>query len=115
MTECANSSNRTSLSPSSSHRGLASTALALVAIFILSAFGAAPAHAALTKLTIVPVVLSFPQQEVETASAKNVTLTNPNSTALQIDTVVPSAGDFTVGSDGCSGTMLAAGAIALSA
>ncbi len=110
MTECANSSNRTSLSPSSSHRGLASTALALVAIFILSAFGAAPAHAALTKLTIVPVVLSFPQQEVETAAAKNVTLTNPNSTALQIDTVVPSAGDFTVGSDGCSGTMLAAGA-----
>ena len=42
MTECANSSNRPSLSTSLWHRGLASTALAIVAIFILTAFGAAP-------------------------------------------------------------------------
>jgi hypothetical protein len=110
MTECANSSNRPSLSTSLWHRGLASTALAIVAIFILTAFGAAPAHAAVTRITIVPVVLSFPQQEVETSAAKNVTLTNPNSAALQINSVVPSAGDFTVTSDGCSNTMLAPGA-----
>ena len=36
---------------------------------------------------------------------KNVTLTNSNSSSLQIDTVTPS-GDFSLSSDGCSGTDL---------
>ncbi len=68
MTECANSSNRTFTE--SQFLGIAvwrAQRSRWSAIFILTAFGAAPAHAALTKLTIVPVVLSFPQQEVETA------------------------------------------------
>ena len=82
-------------------------AIPLVVILMLAVAGAT-AHAAVTRLTISPIILSFPQQEVETPSAaKNVTLTNPNSSALQIDTVTPSAGDFSVSSDGCSGVLLA--------
>ena len=59
-------------------------------------------------MTISPLSLSFPNQEVDTTSAaKNVTLTNPNAFALQINSVTPSAGDFSLSSDGCSGMMLA--------
>ncbi len=43
---------------------------------------------------------------IQPPAAKNVTLTNPNSSALQINTVTPS-GDFSLSSDGCSGTDLA--------
>ncbi|MGA9721587.1 MAG: choice-of-anchor D domain-containing protein, partial [Candidatus Binatus sp.] len=58
-------------------------------------------------LTISPTSLTFTNQEVGTSStAKNVTLTNPNSSSLQIDSVTPS-GDFSVSSDGCSGMDLA--------
>jgi hypothetical protein len=58
-------------------------------------------------LTISPLALSFANQEVGTTSAaKNLTLTNPNSSALQINTVTPS-GDFTLSSNGCNGTLLA--------
>src|ERR1700722_19945824 len=58
------------------------------------------------KLTVSPLTLSFPQQEVGVASAaKNVTVTNPNSSSIQINTVTPS-GDYSVASDGCSGTNL---------
>ena len=56
----------------------------------------------------------FQKQEVETTSAaKNVTLTNSNNSALQITSVTPS-GDFSLSSDGCSGTDLAPAASALS-
>jgi Abnormal spindle-like microcephaly-assoc'd, ASPM-SPD-2-Hydin len=59
------------------------------------------------KLTVSPLTLAFPQQQVGTTSAaKNVTLTNPNSSSLQINTVTPS-GDFSLSSDACSGTTLA--------
>ena len=59
------------------------------------------------KLTVSPLTLAFAQQQVGTTSAaKNVTLTNPNSSSLQINTVTPS-GDFSLSSDGCSGTNLA--------
>jgi len=74
---------------------------------MLAGIGTAPAHAAGLKLTISPLALSFANQKVETTStAKNVTLTNPNSSALQIDTVTPS-GDFSLSVDGCSGVDLA--------
>ncbi len=103
MTERANLSNRPSLSLEPSHPALARvmraarlTALALTVILILTAFGAAPARATEIRLTISPLALAFPDQEVETTSAaKNVTLTNPNASSLQIDSVVPS-GDFTL-------------------
>ncbi len=59
------------------------------------------------KLTVNPLALSFAQQEVGTTSAaKNVTLTNPNRTSLQINTIT-NTGDFSISSDGCSGTSLA--------
>ncbi|MGA9723019.1 MAG: choice-of-anchor D domain-containing protein [Candidatus Binatus sp.] len=74
---------------------------------MLAAIGTVPAYATV-RLTISPLALSFPNQEVGTTSAaKNVTLTNPNSSSLQIDSVMPSAGDFSVSSDGCSGANLA--------
>src|ERR1019366_1655502 len=84
----------------------AAIVLTATATLLLADIGTAPAHAA-TRLTISPLVLVFPQQEVGTTStAKNVTLTNPNASALQINTVTPS-GDFTLSSDGCTGTLLA--------
>ncbi|MGA3229559.1 MAG: choice-of-anchor D domain-containing protein, partial [Candidatus Binatus sp.] len=82
-------------------------AIALTATLMLACIGTAPAHAAVIRLTISPLVLVFAEQEVETTSAaKNVTLTNPNSSALQITSVTPS-GDFSLSSDGCSGNDLA--------
>ena len=39
------------------------------------------------------------------SAAKTVTVTNPNSSSIQISTVTPS-GDYSVSSDGCSGTNL---------
>ena len=84
----------------------AAIVLTATATLLLAGIGTAPAHAA-TRLTISPLVLVFPEQEVGTTStAKNVTLTNPNASALQINTVTPS-GDFTLSSDGCTGTLLA--------
>ena len=74
-------------------------AIALIATLML----AAPARAAGPKLTISPASLSFGNQELNTTSnPKNVTLTNPNASSLQIDSVMASAGDFSVSSDGCS-------------
>lgn len=71
-------------------------AIALTAVLMLAAIGTVPAYATV-RLTISPLALSFPNQEVGTTSAaKNVTLTNPNSSSLQIDSVMPSAGDFSV-------------------
>ena len=59
------------------------------------------------KLTVSPLTLAFPQQEVGTTSAaKNVTVTNPNSSSVQINTATAS-GDFSLSSDACSGTTLA--------
>ncbi len=82
-------------------------AIALIATLTL----AAPARAAGPKLTISPMSLAFGNQELDTTSnPKNVTLTNPNASALQIDSVTPSAGDFSVSNDGCSGVLLAPGA-----
>ncbi|MGC2305543.1 MAG: choice-of-anchor D domain-containing protein [Candidatus Binatus sp.] len=62
------------------------------------------------KLTVSPLTLAFPQQEVGVASAaKNVTVTNSTSSSIPINTVTPS-GDYSVSSDGCSGTDLGASA-----
>jgi hypothetical protein len=62
------------------------------------------------KLTVSPLTLAFAQQEVGVASAaKNVTVTNSTSSSIQINTVTPS-GDYSVSSDGCSGTDLGASA-----
>ncbi len=62
------------------------------------------------KLTVSPLTLAFPQQEVGVASAaKNVTVTNSTSSSIQINTVTPS-GDYSVSSDGCSGSDLGASA-----
>src|SRR5208282_2563814 len=73
----------------------AAIVLTATATLLLAGIGTAPAHAA-TRLTISPLVLVFPQQEVGTTStAKNVTLTNPNASAPQINTVTPS-GDFSL-------------------
>jgi len=83
-------------------------AVALTATLILLSIGTAPAYTAVARITISPLSLSFPKQEVDTTSAsKNVTLTNPNSFALQIDSVMASAGEFSVSRDGCSGVRLA--------
>ena len=85
----------------------AAIVLIATAALLLAGIGTAPAHAAGLRLNVSPLELSFTKQEVETTSAaKNVTLTNPNSSALQVYTVTPS-GDFSLSSDGCSGTNLA--------
>src|ERR1700720_1076014 len=84
--------------------------IAITTVTLILGLGTATAYAA-ARLTISPVSLLFPNQEVDTTSApKNVTLTNPNSSSLQIDSVMASAGDFSVSSDGCSGVLLAPGA-----
>ncbi len=103
MTRTLKRSNRTFLNLSSSRLA----AIAITAIALIASIGSAPAYA-VTRITITPLTLTFPKQEVDTTSApKNVTVTNPNSSSLQIDTVTPSAGDFAVSSDGCSGVLLA--------
>ncbi|MGC1400778.1 choice-of-anchor D domain-containing protein, partial [Candidatus Binatus sp.] len=72
---------------------------------------ATPTPTATAKVTIKPASLTFAKQEVGTTStAKDVTLTNPNSFSLQINSVMASAGDFSLSSDGCSGTDLGPGA-----
>ncbi len=121
MNRWRNRFNQASIDSLSTHSALAGikhavarlgkfAAIALTAILILTSIATAPAYAA-TRLTISPLSLSFPNQEVDTTSApKNVTLTNPNSSPLQIDSVMASAGDFSVSSDGCSGVLLAPGA-----
>ena len=104
MTRTLKRSNGTFLNLSSSRFA----AIAITAIALITSIGSAPAYAAVTRITITPLMLTFPKQEVDTTSApKNVTITNPNSTSLQIDTVTPSAGDFAISSDGCSGVLLA--------
>ncbi|MGB8411785.1 MAG: choice-of-anchor D domain-containing protein [Candidatus Binatus sp.] len=119
MTRRLNRFDRSSLDPRSWHSTVANLRLAIAraarfaaivliatATLLLAGFGTAPAHATV-RLTISPLALSFAEQEVGTTSAaKNVTLTNPNSSALQINTVTPS-GDFSLSNDGCSGTDLA--------
>src|SRR5580692_10905984 len=68
----------------------------------------ATASAAAGKLTVKPVTIVFAQQEVGTSSAaKSVTLTNSNSFAVPVNSASAS-GDFSVSSDACSGTNLAA-------
>src|SRR5271156_2953173 len=110
MTGRLKRSNRTFLNLHSSRLA----AIAITAIALVVSIGNAPAYAVVTRITISPLTLTFPKQEVDTTSAaKNVTVTNPNSSSLQIDHVTPSAGDFAISSDGCSGVLLGPGANSL--
>ena len=80
--------------------------IALATLFLLAGFGTAPAIAAGTTLTPSPLKVFFPGTNVGTpSSAQLVTIINSNPSTVQIDTVTPS-GDFSLSSDGCSGTQL---------
>ena len=76
MTRTLSRSNQTFLNLRSSRFA----AIAIIAIALIASIGSAPAYAAVTRITISPLTLTFPKQEVDTTSApKNVTVTNPNS------------------------------------
>ena len=76
----------------------------LVAIFAVAPLAASAAG---LKIGIKPKDLSFGKVTVDTvSSAKTVTLSNPNSTAISITSIAPS-GPFAVSANTCGSTLAA--------